>query len=351
MSGSASGTSRAPGDGFRLALEPPRWRNMGREPAVAIRVIAPPVCRREEAGMVEVVLLDGGMGQELTRRHGAPPHPLWSAKVMWEDPDAVRAAHEDFLAAGARVITVNAYTLTRPRLARHGEEDRLVELQRLACRLAGEARAAAGGGAAIAGCLPPLAGSYRAEVVPPFEEALALYREIVALQAPHVDLFLAETLTTGTEARAAATAAAEAGLPVWIAWTLMDGGDTRLRGGETLAEADAALAGLPVAARLANCCHPESVDAAMPELAALGGPFGGYANGFVSVAPLVPGGTVAALEARGDLGPDAYARHALGWVEAGATIVGGCCEVGPAHIAEIARQLEASGHRIAEPGP
>ena len=44
------------------------------------------------------------------------------------------------------------------------------------------------------------------------------------------------------------------------------------------------------------------------------------------------------------MSPEAYAEHALSWVDAGATIVGGCCEVGPAHIAEIARQLKAAGH-------
>ena len=300
--------------------------------------------------MARVVLLDGGMGQELTRRSAAPPHPLWGCEVMRTDPDAVRAVHADYLAAGASVITINAYTATRPRLAREGMEDQLAGLQRLACRLATEARDAAGTGAAVAGCLPPLVGSYRPEVVPSPEACLELYREIAALQAPHVDLILAETLSTAREGRAAAAAIAETGLPAWIAWTPRDHGDPTLRGGETLAEADAALAGLPVAARLVNCCHPESVDAAMPALAAMPGPVGAYANGFVSVEALAPGGTVAVLEARGDLGPAAYAEAALGWVAAGAGIVGGCCEVGPAHIAELARRLRAAGHEIVAPG-
>ena len=79
---------------------------------------------------------------------------------------------------------------------------------------------------------------------------------------------------------------------------------------------------------LINCSSPEAVSAAMPPLADIGVPFGAYANGFVSIDAMKPGGTVEALEARDDLGPVAYAGHALGWVAEGARIVGGCCEIG-----------------------
>jgi homocysteine S-methyltransferase len=85
----------------------------------------------------------------------------------------------------------------------------------------------------------------------------------------------------------------------------------------------------------------------MPGLATLGGRFGAYANGFSGIsADYVPGSTVKALKGRTDLGPEAYADFALGWVAEGATIVGGCCEVGPAHIAELARRLVEAGHEI-----
>lgn len=294
---------------------------------------------------MKLVLMDGGMGQELIARSRHPVHPLWSTQVMIHEPEIVREVHRDYLAAGARVLTVNAYTITGPRLARDGATEPLEELQETACRLALEARGDRGD-VTIAGCLPPLLGSYRPDITPDPETALAEYRRIVAAQAPHVDVFLAETMPNAAEALAAATAAVECAKPVWVSWTLNDGGDPHLRSGESVAEAAAALAHLPIAAHLVNCCHPESVDAALPALAALDVPVGAYANGFVSVASLVPGGTVAALAAREDLGPDAYADFALGWVRAGATLLGGCCEVGPAHIARLASRLEAAGHEI-----
>ncbi|TIU94372.1 MAG: homocysteine S-methyltransferase, partial [Mesorhizobium sp.] len=113
-----------------------------------------------------------------------------------------------------------------------------------------------------------------------------------------------------------------------------------------IAGAASALGDLPVAARLLNCCRPEAIAAALPELLTLGGPVGAYANGFTSVEALKHGGTVDVLHARHDLDPNAYADQAMGWVEAGASIVGGCCEVGPAHIAALRDRLIQAGHHI-----
>jgi S-methylmethionine-dependent homocysteine/selenocysteine methylase len=158
-------------------------------------------------------------------------------------------------------------------------------------------------------------------------------------------------MSKAEEARAAATAAAETGRPVWVSWTLAetldDEGIARLRSDETIDQAIAALEGLPVAALLANCCPPESIDAAMAQLVSSGLPVGGYANGFTPIpAGFTLGQTVDMLSARKDLGPQAYADFAMGWVGQGASIVGGCCEVGPAHIAVLAGRLRAEGHEI-----
>lgn len=301
--------------------------------------------------MRKVVLLDGGMGQELLNRSENKTPALWSAQYLISEPATVLDVHREYIAAGARVITVNAYSATFTRMAMVDAVDRVPELQRLACELAQRARdgsAAAGATVAIAGCLPPLNGTYRPDRVRSFESNLDEYRRLAELQAPHVDLFICETMSTAQEARAAATAAAETGKPVWVAWSLADGGSSRLRSNETIVAARNALSGLSVDAMLANCTHPESVAAAMPELVGLGVPTGGYANGFTSIPPtFLPGRTREQLRARQDLGPQEYARFALDWVAKGATIVGGCCEVGPGHIARLRDELEACGYEIA----
>lgn len=313
--------------------------------------------------MAAVVLLDGGMGQELMARSQQPPSPLWSAQVMLEEPELVTASHLAFLAAGATVITLNSYSATPERLARHGQEDLFEPLQARALQLARQARdqalaAQVGAGTpddptvrriAIAGCLPPLVASYRPDLSPNRDDALATYRRIVAAQVDGVDLFLAETLASIDDAMAAALAARESGKPVWVALTLDDDEPGNLRSGEPLVDALAALEDIGADARLLNCSRPETIDAVWDDFAAAPGACGAYANGFTSVAALVPGGTVDSLESRHDLTPEVHAELALSWVSRGADIVGGCCEVGPEHIRVLADGLRASGHVVVAP--
>jgi S-methylmethionine-dependent homocysteine/selenocysteine methylase len=297
--------------------------------------------------MSNVVLTDGGMGQELLRRSKAAPTPLWSARVLMDEPDLVRDLHAEFIAAGARVITLNTYAATPERLAREGAGEMFKPLQQRGIDLARAAiDQASATGVAIAGCLPPLFGSYAPALTISFDETVDIYRRIVAEQADHVDLFLCETMASADEALAAATAACEAGKPVWVSWTLADHGAPRLRSGETLAVASAVLGALPVAARLVNCSRPEAVSAALSELIALGGRVGAYANGFTAVEALKHGGTVDVLHARHDLDPAAYAEYGSDWAEAGAAIVGGCCEVGPEHIAALRDRLTNDGFTL-----
>lgn len=291
-----------------------------------------------------VVLMDGGMGQELRRRWTGPMDGLWSARVLDEQPELVEAAHRDFVEAGARVLTVASYAVTPQRLAAHGLEDRFEALQVEALERVRRARGEHD--VSIAGCLPPLVASYRPDLAPPREEAEAAYARIVAAQAPSVELFLCETLSSVDEARAAVTAAVDSGRPVWAAFTLADepvSEQPTLRSGEPMEAGVEAAIELGAQAILLNCSKPEAIDAAMPALARRFSRVGAYANGFTSVTGLHDAGTVDALDRRTDLGPEAYAHRALGWVDAGAQVVGGCCEVGPGHIAALSRALVERG--------
>jgi S-methylmethionine-dependent homocysteine/selenocysteine methylase len=293
-----------------------------------------------------IVLLDGGMGQELAQRSSRSLSPLWSAQVMLDEPHLVTAVHRDFIEAGAQVITVNSYSATPQRLARDGDPGLFEPLHAAALSAARTAREESGRNVRIAGCLPPLVASFHPDSVPDDATCLRDYRRIVAAQAEGVDHFLCETMSLAREARAATIAAAESHRPVWVAFTVDDEDGTRLRSGEPLAEAAREVMAVGAERVLVNCSVPERVTTGMGELAGLGMPFGGYANAFISVAPLHPGGTVDALESRTDLDPAAYAEHALTWVEQGATLVGGCCEVGPAHIAALGERLTARGYRL-----
>ena len=289
-----------------------------------------------------VTLLDGGMGQELRKRSRYPASPLWSAQVMLDEPHLVTDVHRDFIAAGADIITLNNYSATPQRLARDGDPALFATLHQAALAAAIQARDDSGRDVLIAGCLPPLVASYHHEIVPDDATCLGSYRQLVEVQSG-VDLFICETMSLTREALAATRAAVESDMRVWVAFTVDDGDGTRLRSGESLVEAAQAVTAAGAEKILVNCSVPEAVTTAMGVLAAEGVAFGGFANGFKSVGGLKPGGTVESLESRIDLGPDAYADFALQWVAQGANVVGGCCEVGPAHIAAVATRLKNAG--------
>ncbi|MEM1045308.1 MAG: homocysteine S-methyltransferase family protein [Pseudomonadota bacterium] len=289
-----------------------------------------------------VLLLDGGIGLELRRRMPDADTALLPADALVAAPHVVRQVHADYIRSGAQVITTNTYATGPDRLAALTEHAaRWAELVERACRLAAEAREASEKTVAIAGCLPPLHGSYRPENVRPHAEIAPVYRAFVEIMAPHVDLFLCETMSSAAEGFAAAEAATASGKPVWVSWTVRDDRSGILRSGETIRDAFAALKGLPVQAVMANCAAPESLTAAMPYLAACGTVrVGGHANGFVEVPEKwsVRDG-ISALGRREDLDPSAYAGHAEDWLAAGASIIGGCCGVGPEHIACLDERL------------
>ena len=86
--------------------------------------------------MSDIILTDGGMGQELLRRSPTPPTPLWSGRVLIDEPELVRELHVDFIRAGARVITINSYAATPERLEREGVGELFEPLQKRALDLA-----------------------------------------------------------------------------------------------------------------------------------------------------------------------------------------------------------------------
>ncbi|PQV55568.1 homocysteine S-methyltransferase [Defluviimonas denitrificans] len=296
--------------------------------------------------MADITLLDGGMGQELVARSGDAPTPLWSTQVMIDHPGLVRQVHEDYFNAGATVATTNTYAIHHDRLAKFDIDDRFNALHMQALAEAAAARAAHGAGR-IAGSLGPLVASYRPETHPPHDESVSKYAEIARLLAPVVDLFLAETVASLAHARAVLEGALLGGKPVWLSVTVDDEDGSRLRSGEAVADLGPIVAG-KAGAVLANCSAPEAMAAALSVLGTFGLPYGAYANGFQQITKefLKDNPTVDSLHTRPEMTPERYADFALQWVGMGATIVGGCCETTPAHIAEIARRLTAAGHRI-----
>lgn len=178
-------------------------------------------------------LLDGGMGRELFFRGIDISKPSWSAGALLTHPDVVQQVHMDYILAGADIITTNTYGVIREDLAKEGMDHLFDKMNTTACQLAEKARKESGRDTLIAGALPPLFGSYRPDLVKASSTILPLYEEQAALLAPHVDLFLCETMSSIREGKTAA-AACRFSKPVWVAWTLHESLPGCLRSGETI---------------------------------------------------------------------------------------------------------------------
>lgn len=292
-----------------------------------------------------LILLDGGMGQELINRKASGQGVLWSAKALFDNPAAVQAVHEDYIRAGADVITTNSYACIRNNFEPEGLLKRLGEMNELAAMLARRARDNVGKSVLIAGSMGPQQGSYRPDLVGSYDETEALYREQAEFLAPLVDLFICETMSCVKEALAAATAAVATGKPVWLSWSIEDSGAANLRSGESIREAWDAIDGMGVSAVLLNCSPPEAISMVLPELLSISNvPVGAYANAFTPIPEKWDfHGEHSIPPSRTDVTVQAYAGHAANWLAAGARIIGGCCEVGPAHISYLNKTLKPAG--------
>ena len=287
-----------------------------------------------------ITILDGGMGQELVKRSGDTPTALWSTQVMIDHPGLVAEVHGDYFRAGASIATTNTYAIHRDRLRFIDIEHRFFQLLDCALQEAANARRIHGSGL-IAGSLGPLVASYRPDLCPPPNDAAPIYAEVADHIAPHCDMLIGETVASLSHAEGLFQGTKGAGKPIWLAVTVDDEDGTLLRSGEPVADLAPILKAHKPDAILANCSAPEAITATLDVLKTFDLPFGAYANGFKEITKnfLKDKPTVDALETREDFTPARYADFAETWVEQGATIIGGCCEVGPDHIAELTRRF------------
>ncbi|MEP3116265.1 homocysteine S-methyltransferase family protein [Nisaea sp.] len=299
----------------------------------------------------DLIILDGGFSRELERL-GAPfRQPEWSALGLMETPEIVELAHVEFIKAGAEVITTNSYAVVpyhigEERFASDGR--RLIELSGALARAAADKHS----GVRVAGCIPPLFGSYLPDDFDA-ERAPTLLKAFVDGLAPHVDLWLIETTSSIAEMEAAADALKAAPKPLWVSYTLRDDGDVGddivLRSGECVHDAVMAAMLYEAEAVLFNCSAPEVMEQAIREAKAILPEtvrVGAYANAFgrtVSRAERTTPANEGFSEMREDLDPPSYLAWARKWHDTGATIIGGCCGIGAAHIKVLASKLQNRG--------
>ncbi len=282
-------------------------------------------------------IIDGGMGHELQSRSGKTGG-LWSAQALLDAPELVEQVHREYIAAGAQIIITNTYSTIPSYLAKSNLADRGLQLAELAGKIARRVADDAPHPVQVAGSLPPLDESYRWDLVPAREDAEPIYSQLAQVLLPYVDLFICETMSCVQESvNAVAAARKVAGdKPVWVAWSLAETPGGGLRSGESIAAAVAALDDFSVDAYLFNCCTPAAITQALPQLRQLTHkPIGAYPN----LLHIPTGWTLDndVPTGRAELSTHEFVEYAKQWQSMGATMIGGCCGIGPRHIAALAQ--------------
>jgi S-methylmethionine-dependent homocysteine/selenocysteine methylase len=269
-----------------------------------------------------VRILDGAIGTELISRGLDLDAPDWSACAIADAPDLLARIHTDYVGAGATLHTANTFR-TQP----HALGDGWVAALGAAVDIA---RDAVGPGCSVLGSLAPIEDCYRPDLSPG-AEGRAQHREVAsALANAGCDVLLCETFANGAEAVVAVEEALATGLPVWLSLTA--GPFAELLSPAELTEIgrDAVAAG--VERVLVNCIAATQIGAYVDAVAALGVPFGAYANAGREDEALGWGAT-------SPRAAEAYADLAERWKDAGASVIGGCCGTGPLHIQALAERF------------
>ena len=288
---------------------------------------------------MKITLLDGGSGDEIQRRLSRSPNGLWSAQALIEEPDVVVDVHQAFIAAGAQIITTNTYSTIPSYLGKAGIADKYIQLTRFGGELARKAVDESDSSVLVAGSIPPLSESYRADLVPPANESLPIYQDLVVALQNYVDMYFCETMSSIAESLNAATQAIQfgQGKPVYVSWTLNESPGSGLRSGESVTAAFEALSQLNVAGFMFNCSFPEAIEPAMLEIRMLTDkPLGCYPNRSKRIAKDWTLDSDVDIGVRSGFSTDDFVATSLRCIDLGATMVGGCCEVGPEYIKALA---------------
>ena len=281
------------------------------------------------------LLLDGGFATQLEAQNCDVNHVLWSASLLRTNPDAIVAAHEAYLSAGAECIETASYQASYEGFASLGiSSGQADEMMRLSIRLASKANKA--GHAMIAASIGPYGamladgseykGNYgvaRSTLVGFHKSRLDLFDETEA------DVLAVETIPSLEEAEVLAELLAECSTPSWVSFSCKD--ESNICDGHSIAKAAAIFKDHPkVVAVGINCTQPQyavslikRIKQVLPEKHIVAYPNSGE---IYNASTNSWSGTVSPVEC---------SLAAVEWVNAGAKIVGGCCRMGPKHIAAI----------------
>ncbi len=292
-------------------------------------------------------ILDGGMGQELLARGMEPNGTLWSANALLQDKyhQLLLDTHLDFIKAGAEVIVTTTFTTRKMRLRDNNLEYKFEYLNNKAGEIAQKVKKIYPR-TFIAGGLPPQYSTYEADTRPENEIRDDFYHQAKILNQ-YVDFFYFDVLSSVREFKIAIECIKEFDKPYLIGVHISEG--TKLPSGEKISEIIEKIKHDKLLGIILSCVSPENFELNLNEIKSLGIPFGFKLNAFIKTNPKPnytraynnskTGNPNEFLGQRKDLTPEKMAKFAKKFKDAGATILGGCCETRPSHIKEFSKLL------------
>ena len=285
-------------------------------------------------------ILDGGMGQELLARGLEPNGTLWSANAVLHEKyhQLLLNTHLDFIKAGAEVIVTTTFTSRKTRLKVNNLEDKFEFLNVKACEIAQKTKEIYPE-TIIAGGLPPQYSTYEADKRSEIEISENFYSQAKILNS-YIDFFYFDVLSSVREIEIAIKSIKNFNKPYLIGAHISEG--KKLPSGEKISDIIKKINHEKLLGIILSCVSPENYDLNLKEIKSLGVPFGFKLNGFITTNPnpnytgaynkSKTGNPNEFLGVRKDLTPVKMSTFAKKFRDAGATIIGGCCEVGPSHI-------------------
>ncbi|MBM3934095.1 MAG: homocysteine S-methyltransferase family protein [SAR202 cluster bacterium] len=280
------------------------------------------------------MVLDGAISTELKRRgvidsresDGTVRKGIASrsATAVLDAPAELQSLHEDYLRAGADIITTNTFNTNRAKFDFRGIPEmagRLEEINVRAVEIAVRARDSVKPGAYVAGSISP--PKPRGAPIAPERAARDYIEQARILAGAGVDALLLEYHSSVAECVLAVRSVSGLGVPVLLGvCNVTEGG--LMASGESFGRLAESLAGTGVSAVLAMCSRPDAISAALPKLIEeFDVAFGAYPN----------------VVGDSEFTPEVHAAYAEKWRAMGARVVGGCCGTTPAHVAAVAQCL------------
>ena len=285
----------------------------------------------------KIIILDGGIGAELEKNGANMDQDLWCGKCSVDNPELVKKVHENYIDAGADVITTNTYGTTPISMKQYGYDNLIEEYNKKSVQIA--KKASKNKNVAVAGSVSTFGSFYKLglkAMIPGFKE------QIKILSEEGVDLIILEAMSSQADiVETIIECSSNINLPVWlsISCVIEDKNKKVMLGYNDTVDSDTHIyESFEVAIKNFSKLHNGPILIAHSDINVTGHAVKTAKNNFDGVLGVYPN--------RGyyekphwkfvdNMTPEDYLNEARSWVENGVKIIGGCCGVGVEEIKAI----------------